>query len=75
MTVTHSEQRFRELLEKGRIAVSGVRYSLEELTKTEWAALYKFAASFFREFESFAPEDLFPAFREVVERKEEKFLR
>src|SRR6516165_10114162 len=62
-SVTHSEHRFRDLLEAGQVFVSEARISLGELTPAGWAALYQFTAVFFREFESYAPEGLFPAFR------------
>ena len=74
-TVTHSEHRLRELLEVGQVVVSQARLSLEELTPNGWLALYQFAVVFFREFESYAPEDLFPAFRCEAERRGDKFPR
>jgi hypothetical protein len=72
-TVIRSEQLFRELLEMGHVTVSGTQFSLEELITTSWSALYQFAAVFFREFESYAPEDLFPAFRCEALRRGDKF--
>jgi hypothetical protein len=74
-SVTHSERRFRDLLEAGQVVVSEARISLAELAPERWAALYQFAAVFFREFESYAPEDLFPAFRDEVLRRGDEFPR
>ena len=74
-SLTHSVQRFRDLLEMGEVAVSEARISLADLTPPQWAALYQFAAVFFRVFESFAPEDLFPAFRRETELRGDKFPR
>jgi hypothetical protein len=73
--VIRSEHRFRELLECGRVEAAGVGVSLEGLPAAGWAALYRFAAAFFREFESYDPEGLFPAFRRAVERRGEQFPR
>ncbi len=75
VTVTHSEQRFRDLMEAGEVVVKEARISLGDLTPPQWAALYQFAAVFFREFESFAPENLFPAFRREAEQRGDKFPR
>ena len=61
--VTHSEGRFRDLLEAGQVAVAGEQFALGLLTPAGWSALYRFAAVFFREFGSCAPGDLFAAFR------------
>jgi len=72
-TVTHSEYRFRELLETARVEVSCSQDSLAAINQSEWTALYKFVAVFFREFESFVPEDLFPAFRDEVQRRGNRF--
>lgn len=74
-TVTRSEQRFRELIEVGRVVVSEAAISLRELTATEWSALFQFTAVFFQEFESYAPEDLFPAFRREIQLRGEEFPR
>lgn len=71
----HSEQRFRDLLATGEATLSEARISLGELTQPQWAALYQFAAVYFREFESYAPEDLFPAFRRETEQRGDKFPR
>ncbi|HEV3437332.1 MAG TPA: hypothetical protein VG122_08235 [Gemmata sp.] len=71
--VIRSEQHIRELLEMGRATVSETQFSLEELATTNWSALYEFATVFFREFESYAPEDLFPAFRCEALRRGDKF--
>jgi hypothetical protein len=74
-SVTHSEQRFRELLEAGQVVASQARHSLAELTPAGWTALCQFAAGFFREFESYAPDDRFPALRGEAERRGDKFPR
>lgn len=74
-TVTHNEHRFRELLERGRIALADVQFSLEEQTPSEWSAMYQFTAIFFHEFESFDPESRFMAFRDEAERRGNKFPR
>jgi hypothetical protein len=74
-SVTDSEQRLRDLLEAGQAVVSEARISLADLTPPQWAALYQFAAVFFREFESCAPEDLFPAFRRETRQRGDKFPR
>ena len=74
-TIVRSEQRFRELLATGQVTHSQSRVSLAELMPTEWSALYSFVAVFFREFESFAPEDLFPVFRDEAQRRGDRFPR
>lgn len=74
-SVTHSEHRFRDWLETGEVVVSGALISLGELAPAAWTALYQFAAVFFREFESYAPADLFPAFRRETQRRGERFPR
>jgi hypothetical protein len=74
-SVTHSGQRFRDLLTEGQAVVSEARISLGGLAPPEWSALYQFAAVFFREFESFAPEDRFPAFRHEAQQRGDKFPR
>jgi hypothetical protein len=74
-SVTDSEQRFRDLLGAGQAVVSEARVSLADLTPPQWAALYRFATMFFREFESYAPEDRFPAFRREVQQRGEQFPR
>lgn len=75
MSVTHSEHRFRDLLERGHVVASDAQASLGNLSPTAWIALYQFATVFFRGFESYAPEDLFPAFRCEVQRRGEEFPR
>jgi hypothetical protein len=67
--VARAEQRFRDLLREGRAEDCGVTAALAELTGAQWAALAQFAEVFFREFESYAPLDLFPAFRREAERR------
>jgi hypothetical protein len=73
--VTHTEHRFRDLLEQGRVTSREGEASLGQLSEEQWSAFYQFVAVFFREFESFAPEDLFPAFRREVEARGDKFPR
>ncbi len=73
--VTHSEHRFRELLERGVAAVGPARATLDALAPAQWAAFHRFATLFFREFESYAPEDLFPAFRSETLRRGTTFPR
>src|SRR4051812_10617210 len=73
--VVQSEHRFRDLMESGQVDVHGTPMLLQELPAQGWAALYAFAAVFFHEFESYAPEDLFPAFRREVERRGDEFPR
>jgi hypothetical protein len=74
-SIVHSEHRFRELLDAGYVVVSKGQASLSDLAPGEWTAVYEFAAVFFREFESYAPEDLFPAFRDEVMRRGDSFPR
>lgn len=71
--VTHTEHRFRDLLEQGEVAVREIEASLAQLSEDQWAALYQFSSVFFREFESYAPDDLFPAFRREVEARGDTF--
>jgi len=68
-TVILSEDRFRNLLRDGSAAGRGVAFELAGLNAERWAALERFAAVFFRECESYAPLDLFPAFRREAERR------
>ena len=74
-SVICSEQRFRDLLEAGQVFSSNAQISLKELTPTAWSALHQFSSVFFREFESFMPEKLFPAFDQEVQRRGDKFPR
>ena len=74
-SVVLSEQRFRDLLSEGRILAPDGYDSLEAMASPEWGALYRFASVFFRECESYAPEDLFPAFRTEVQRRGHTFPR
>lgn len=71
--VIRSRQRFRDLLSEGEAVVSEARISLGELNPPQWAALSQLAAAFFREFESFVPEDRFTAFRNEAQRRGDKF--
>ena len=63
------EERFRDLLRNGSASGRGVTVTLAELPAERWAGLARFVAVFFRECESFAPLDLFPAYRREVERR------
>ena|SRR5437764_13087319 len=74
-SLTDSETRFQDLLDLGEVVVSGNRFTIVELTPSAWSALYRFAALFFREFESYAPEDRFLGFRREVERRGDEFPR
>jgi hypothetical protein len=74
-SVTRPEHRYRELLEAGQVVISGTWFSLEELNPTQWLALSQFTRVFFREFESYDPEALFPSFRDEVLRRGDKFPR
>jgi hypothetical protein len=51
------------------VAGREVAVSLAQLPAEQWAALEQFATVFFREYESYAPFDLFPAFRREVDRR------
>jgi hypothetical protein len=53
--ITHSEDRFRDLLRDGLAAGRGVAVSLAQLPAEQWAGLEQFATVFFRECESYAP--------------------
>ncbi len=68
-TVISSEERFRDLLRDGAASGGGFEVSLAELSAEQWVALTQFVAVFFQECESFAPLDLFPAFRRETERR------
>jgi hypothetical protein len=67
--ITHGEDRFRDLLRDGAASGRGVGASLGDLSTEQWAALERFAAVFFHECESYAPLELFPAFRREIERR------
>ncbi len=67
--VTLSEDRLRDLLRDGSASGRGFAVSLAELSTEQWVALAQFVVVFFRECESFAPLDLFPAFRRETERR------
>src|SRR4051812_24921293 len=64
-----NEERFRDILREGSASALGVTLALAELSAEQWDGLARFATAFFREFESFMPLDLFPAFRQEVERR------
>lgn len=68
--LTRSEHRFRELLGLGIAGIGDVTNSLGEMSPAQWSALRQFTVHFFNEFESYAPLDLFPAFRREAERRE-----
>ena len=63
------EHRFRDLLRDGYARAGGEEVVLAELSDPDWGALERFVAVFFRECESYAPLELFPAFRREVERR------
>jgi hypothetical protein len=65
--ITHGEHRFRDLLRDGNAAGRGVSAALADLSGTQWSALEQFVEVFFNEFESYAPLELFPAFRHEAE--------
>jgi hypothetical protein len=67
--ITHGEHRFRDLLRDGTAAGRGVSASLAALSDTQWSALERFVEVFFSEFESYAPLELFPAFRREADRR------
>ena|SRR6516164_10305508 len=69
VALTHSEDRFRDLLRDGAAGGRGWSVALVNLSADQWAALERFAAVFFRECESLAPFELFPAFRREKERR------
>ena len=72
--ITHGAHRFRDLLRDGTAAGLGVSASLTDLSEPEWTALEEFVQVFFREFESYGPLDLFPAFRRETERRGHPWL-
>src|SRR5438445_5246613 len=63
------EHRFRDLLRDGAAAAGRMEVTLAALAADQWAALERFAAVFFRECESCAPLELFPAFRREAEHR------
>jgi hypothetical protein len=67
--IARSESLFRDLLRGGAATGRGARAALRELSPVQWAALARFATVFFREFESYAPLDLVPAYRLEAERR------
>jgi len=73
--IIRGEDRFRDLLRDGATAGRGVEASLADLSPEQWEALERFTSVFFRECESYAPLDLFPAFRREVERRGTGFRR
>ena len=66
-SVTLREPRFRDLLRDGMISADSAEVTLASLPADQWAALERFAAEFFCEFESHAPLERFPAFRKEIE--------
>jgi hypothetical protein len=68
-TITHGEHRFRDLLRDGTASGCGVSASLADLSDPQWYALEQFVEVFFHEFQSYAPLELFPAFRREAERR------
>ncbi len=73
VAVTRSEHKFRDLMESGTAKVGQAEVSLTDLGQEQWNALEKFTTVFFREFESYAPLDLFPAFRRELQRRQSSF--
>ena len=71
--IIQGEGRFRDLLRDGAAAGRGVEVSLTDLSPEQWLALEQFAAVFFHEWESYAPLELFPAFRREAERRDTRF--
>src|SRR5437868_961671 len=67
--ITDVEHRFRDLLCEGNVQAGEIKAALSSLSQAEWEALDKFTTAFFREFESYAPLDRFPAFRTETERR------
>jgi hypothetical protein len=63
------EHCFRDLLRDGVAKSMAGEVRLDALPPDQWAALFKFVMVFFRECESYAPEDLFPAFVREVKRR------
>jgi hypothetical protein len=67
--ITHGEHRFRDLLRGGEVVSHGASASFADLSQTRWTALERFVEMFFNEFESYAPLELFPAFRREADRR------
>jgi hypothetical protein len=67
--ITHAEHKLRDLLRDGCAEVGASAYALSDLDMEQWTAFERFVGVFFREFESYAPLDLFPEFRREVERR------
>ena len=70
-SIIHAEHRFRDLLREGMARTDKEEASLSRLEPVQWSALEQFASIFFNEFESYAPLDLFPAFRREAARRTE----
>lgn len=71
--VIQSEHLFRDLLRVGSAVSRRIVIALTDLSDEQWAGLERFVAVFFRECESFAPLELFPAFRQEAERRGSNF--
>jgi hypothetical protein len=67
--VVRHEGRFRDLLEYGAASAGDAAVTLCGLSAERWAGLTGLVAAFFRDVETFAPLDRFPAFRREVERR------
>jgi hypothetical protein len=67
--ISHGEERFRDLLRDGSARGCGVTATFADLDIEQWSALEQFVARFFQEFESYAPLELFPAYRKEGERR------
>jgi len=72
--VFRAEAHFRELLEHGQTvdARGGSVVELDKLSHSQWHNVSAFVRVFFREFESYAPFELFPPFRREVEKRSGK---
>src|SRR5690242_1713674 len=68
--IHQSEQLFRELLYSGSSKTRQAAASLQSLSVDQWSNFEGFVAVFFREFESYEPLALFPAFRLEIQRRD-----
>jgi hypothetical protein len=64
---------FRNLFRDGIIRFGDNETRLENLSQTQWICLESFAKVYFDEFDSFVPLDLYPAFREELNKRGSKF--
>jgi hypothetical protein len=68
-TITHAEHKLRDLLRDGHAEAGTSACALSDLNTKQWTAFESFVETFFRQFESYAPLDLFPEFRREVGRR------